>query len=180
MFANRPYALIVDRHEDSRARMTALLREVGFVVAAFRDGRGALAALAARAVDIVVLAGHVSEGEDALALARQMRHCRPGSRVLFAGAADALPAAPGPQSGHAVTRPFDKRRFLSAVFELLARDGQEGVRADEAEFALMAARLACLRRRQLGFESPAEESLPHQAAGAADWRTAPDKPGGAA
>jgi DNA-binding NtrC family response regulator len=180
MFANRPCALIVDRDAAGRARMTGLLRENGFIAAAFRDGGGALAALAARAVDVIVLAGEVSEGEDVLALARQMRRCRPGSRVLFAGAADALPAAPGPQSGHAVTRPFDKRRFLSAVFELLARDGQTDARSDEAEFALMAAQLACLRSRQLGFASPAEASVLHQVAGATDWRTAADDPGGAA
>ena len=90
MFANRPCALIVDRDAAGRARMTGLLRENGFIAAAFRDGGGALAALAARAVDVIVLAGEVSEGEDALALARQMRRCRPGSRVLFAGAAPTL------------------------------------------------------------------------------------------
>ena len=162
MFGTRPYALIVDRDEESRARTTALLRESGFVVAAFRDSRGALSALAARGADIVILAGQTSEGEDALATARQMRHCRPASRVLFAGAADALPAAPGPHSGHAVTRPFNKRRFLSAVFELLAREGGPGERADEAEFGLMAARLACLRSRQLGFASTAADGILHR------------------
>jgi DNA-binding response OmpR family regulator len=151
MFDTRPYALIVERSEEGRARLTSSLRESGFVVAAFREGRGALAALAARPVDIVVIAGQLSEGEDALSTARQMRHCRPASKLLFAGAADALPAAPGPQTALAVTRPFDKRRFLSAVFELLARDGDTAARRDEAELGLMAARLACLRNRQLGF-----------------------------
>jgi DNA-binding response OmpR family regulator len=151
MFETRPYALIVDRDEDSRARMTALLRDNGFVVAAFGDSRRALPAFTARPVDVTVLVGREAEGEDALAAARLMRRCRPANRILFAGAADALPAAPGPQSGHAVTRPFDKRRFLSAVFELLARDGVTAARRDEAEFGLMTARLACLRNRQLGF-----------------------------
>jgi DNA-binding response OmpR family regulator len=130
--------------------MTASLRESGFVVAAFRERRGALAALTARPVDIVVLAGQLSEGEDALSTARQMRHCQPASKLLFAGAADALPVAPGPQTALAVTRPFDKRRFLSAVFELLARDGDTAAQRDEAELGLTAARLACLRNRQLG------------------------------
>jgi DNA-binding NtrC family response regulator len=153
MFDTRPYALIVDRDEEDRARMTASLRESGFVVAAFRESRGALAALAARPVDIVVLAGQLSEGEDALSTAPHVHHCRPASKVLFAGPADALPAAPGSQTALAVTRPFDKRRFLSAVFELLARDGDAAARRDEAELGLMAARLACLRNRQLGFVS---------------------------
>jgi DNA-binding response OmpR family regulator len=152
MFDTRPYALIVDRDEESRARMTALLRESGFVVVAFRENRGALAALAAHPVDIVVIAGQFADGEDALVAARQMRHCRPGSKVLFVGAADALPASPGPGSGHAVTRPFDKRRFLSGVFELLTRGSNTAERRDEAELGLMAARLACLRSRQGSFE----------------------------
>ena len=153
MFDRRPYALLVDRDEEGRARMTSSLRESGFVVAAFRESRGALAALVARPVDIAVLAGQLGEGEDALSTARQIRHCQPASKLLFAGAADALPAAPGPQTALAVTRPFDKRRFLSAVFELLARDGDAAARRDEAEHGLMAARLACLRNRQLGFAS---------------------------
>jgi DNA-binding response OmpR family regulator len=168
MFDTRPYALIVDRDEESRARMTASLRESGFVVAAFRESRGALAALATRPVAIVILAGQVSEGEDALSAARQIRHCRPDSKLLFTGAADALPALPVSQTALAVTRPFEKRRFLSAVFELLARDGDAAARRDEAEFGLMAARLACLRNRQLGFTagqaavgmpSPIDETL---------------------
>jgi DNA-binding response OmpR family regulator len=150
MFDTRPYALIVDRDDESCARITAVLRESGFVTAAFGESRGALSALAARAADIAVIAGQVPEGEDALAVARQMRHCRRGSKVLFAGAADALPAAPGANSGHAVTTPFDKRRFLSAVFELLARGGNADQRRAEAELGLMAARLACLSSRQLG------------------------------
>ena len=150
MFDTRPYALIVDRDEEGRARMTATLRESGFVVAAFRESRGALAALATRPVAIVILAGQLSEGADALSAARQVWHCRPNSNLLFTGAADTLPAAPGPQTALAVTRPFEKRRFLSAVFELLARDGDAAARR-EAEFGLMAAQLACLRNRQLGF-----------------------------
>jgi DNA-binding response OmpR family regulator len=152
MFDTRPYALIVDRDEDSRARATSLLRESGFVVAAFRESRGALAALAARPVDIAIVAGQIADGDDALATARQMRHCRPGSKVLFTGPAVAMPAAPGPDSGHAITRPYDKRRFLGAVFELLARDGDPAERHDAAEKGLLAAQLACLRNRQAGFD----------------------------
>jgi len=173
MFDTRPYALIVDRDEESRARITAALRESGFVVAAFRDSRGALAALAARPVDIAVIAGQFAEGEDALAAARQMRHCQPGGKMLFAGTADALPPAPGPNSGHAVTRPFDKRRLLSAVLELLARDGDVALRRDEAELGLMAARLACLRSRQTGIEGCATaHDVAHQIADAMAARQA--------
>lgn len=150
MFDTRPYALIVDADGVSRRRLAALLKQSGFVVVTFGELRGALAALVARPVDIAIIAGQAPEGEDALALARQVRACRPGSKVLFVGPADAMPAAPGPDSGHAVTRPFDNRRVLSAVFELLSRGGDIAKHQAEAEMVLMAARLACLRNRQTG------------------------------
>lgn len=162
MFDTRPYALIVDPDEESRARIAALLRESGFVVTAFRESRGAVVALAARLTDIAIIAGQVADGEDSLAAAQQLRHCHPGAKVLFVGSADAMPASPGPDSGHAVTYPFNKRRLLSAVFELLARDGSDAERRDEAERGLMAARLACLRRRQSGFAGWAVLDTAHQ------------------
>ncbi len=157
-----PYALIVDRDDASRGRMVALLRESGFVVAAFRDGRAALSAVAVRPVDIAVVAGEVCEGEDALALARQIRDGQPETKVLFAGSAEALPAASEARSGHAVTRPFDKRRFLSAAFELLARGGSIAAQREAAELGLMAARLACLRSRLAGFGSAADGHPLHE------------------
>jgi DNA-binding response OmpR family regulator len=149
MFKTRPYALVIDRDEEIRGRMTALLRESGFVVAAFRESRGALAALVARSVDIAIVAGQLAGGEDAVAMARQIRHCRPGCKVLFTGGAEALPAVPGADSGETVTRPFDKRRFLSAVFGLLAEDSDEAELTNEAELALATARLTCLNSREM-------------------------------
>lgn len=166
MFGMPPYALIVDRDEAGRARMGALLRERGFVAAAFRDGRAALTALAVRPVDIAIVAGEVSEGADALAIAQQMRDCEPSIKVLFAGSAEVLPAAPGPRAGHAVTHPFDKRRFLSAVFELLARGRSTGAEREAAEFGLMAARLACLRGRLAGYGDALDVHPVHEPAGA--------------
>ena len=151
MFGHRPYALIIDRQDASRARMAALLRESGFAVAAFRDGRAALSVLAARPVDIAIIARDVGETADGLIVVRQIRDGEPRTKVLFVGPATALPVASGPCGGHAVTRPFDKRRFLSAVFELLARDTSAAEQREAAEFGLMAARLACLRNRQARF-----------------------------
>jgi hypothetical protein len=66
------------------------------------------------------------------------------SLTRHAGRADALEKVD-------IRARVDKRRFLSAVFELLARgDGTTEHRA-AAEFGLMAARLACLRNRLTGF-----------------------------
>lgn len=149
MFRIRPHALIVDREDASRVRMTSLLRENGFVVAAFRDGRAALGALTARPVCIAVIARDVRETEDGLILLRRLRDRESHTKVLFAGSAAVLPAAPGPCGGPAVTQTFDKRRFLSAVFELLARDTSAADQRVAAEFGLMAARLACLQSRRV-------------------------------
>jgi DNA-binding response OmpR family regulator len=151
MFGIRPYALIVDGEETSRARMAALLRESGFVVAAFRDGRAALSAFAARTVDIAIIARDIRATEEGLAVVLRICDCAPHTKLLFAGPAEALPAATGPCSGHAVTQPFDKRRFLSAVFELLARDAGAADQREAAEFGLMAARLACLHSQRARF-----------------------------
>jgi DNA-binding response OmpR family regulator len=148
MFETRPYALVIDRDETGRAQLTGLLRECGFVVAGFRESRGALSALFTYPVDLAIVAGDLPGGSDALAVARQMRHCRPESRVLFTGAADGLPDDPGPDSGCVVTRPFDKRGFLSAVLALVGRDGDAANRRDEAELGLIEAELACLYNRQ--------------------------------
>jgi DNA-binding NtrC family response regulator len=147
MFSIRPHAVIVDRDMESRARLAAVLRDTGFVVVACATRSGALAALAARPADLIVLNAEACDAEDALAAADCLHRCRPGCRILFAGAAAALPAAPGRHSGHAVTRPFDQRRFLSAVFELLEPAGESSARREEAEIGLMVARLACLRNR---------------------------------
>jgi DNA-binding response OmpR family regulator len=148
MFETRPYALIIDRDQASRAQLTTLLRECGFVVAGFGESRGALAALAAGPADLAVVAGYQPDGSDALAVARQIRHCRPESKVLFTGAPGGLPADPGPISGCAVTRPFDQRRFVSAMLALLERDGDAADRRNEAELSLIEAELSCLYNRQ--------------------------------
>jgi DNA-binding response OmpR family regulator len=180
MLDTRPYALIVDRDEESRARITGTLRESGFVVAAFRESRGALSALAAHPVDLAVIAGQLSGGEDALAAGRQMRHCRAGGKLLFIGAMSALPTGADEDTGHAVTRPFDKRRFLSAVFELLSRDGDDADHRDEAEQGLMAARLACLRNQRAASAGNATDKIEESGAGLQAARPIFDRPPGAA
>jgi DNA-binding NtrC family response regulator len=143
----RPYALVIDREDASRAQLTAFLRESGFAVAGFRESRGALAALAAEPVNLAVIAGYWPQGSDALAAARQIRHYQPQSRVLFTGAGDTLPGDPGANAACTVTRPLDQRRFLSAVLALMA-DGDDSAARRTAEFGLVEAQLACLYNRR--------------------------------
>ena len=164
MLKNRPCALVVDRDEENRRRIATLLRQNGLVAAAFEETRGALAAVAAGPADLAVIAGLRPGGSDALAAARQLRRHRPECRVLFIGTAGMLPGDPDRGSASAVTRPFDERRFLGALFELLTRDsGRVTERLDEAELGLIEAQLACLYRRQNGtMDNAVALDLAHQ------------------
>jgi len=157
VFETRPHALLIDRDETSRARLAGALRECGFVAAAFRDSRGALAALAGFPAELAVIAAYQAGGGDALAAARQLRHCRPASRILFAGAAATLPCAiERDGGGAALTQPFDKRRFVGAVLDMVSGDADATACREAAELGLVEAELACLdRRRQAGQEDEA-------------------------
>ena len=142
-----PFALVVDSDSDARKLAVAALSEAGFVAAGFARPRGALATLAARPPELAVIAGHLPDGSDGVAAARQMRLCESTLKVLFTAAAGILPAMPGPLDGHVVTRPFDRRRFLAAAFELVARDNPQAGDHRAAELGLAEAELACLSRR---------------------------------
>ncbi len=143
-----PFALVVDSDSDARKLAVAALSEAGFVAAGFARPRGALATLAARPPELAVIAGHLPDGSDGVAAARQMRLCeRSTLKVLFTAAAGISPAMPGPLDGHVVTRPFDRRRFLAAAFELVARDNLQAGDHRAAELGLAEAELACLSRR---------------------------------
>lgn len=146
------YALVIDRDSEARQRLSALLTEAGFLVAGFAVTREALAALAARPAALAVIAGRLPDGSDGFAAARQVRRCRSDLKVLFIAAAGAVPTAPGSDDGHVVTEPFDRRRFLGAVFELLARGEPEARGRREAELGLVEAKLACLASRYAAAE----------------------------
>lgn len=152
MWKRQPYLLLLDRDAVSRARVGGALRYSGFAAVAFAESRGALAALAARPADLVLIGAALPGGEDALAAARQVRHCRAHTRVLFIGAPATLPAAAGPDiepdCGRVVTLPFDRRRLLAGVFALLGEEEGDLTHLDDAEFALIEAQLACLRHRR--------------------------------
>jgi DNA-binding response OmpR family regulator len=139
-----PYALVIDCDGDARKLASAALSEAGFVVAGFAQPRGALAALAARPAELAVIAGRLPDGSDGFAAARQMRHCQSELKVLFTAAAGVLPAMHGGNDGHVVTQPFDRRRFLGSVFELVARGEMEAGDRRAAELGLVEAELACL------------------------------------
>ena len=109
--------------------------------------RGALAALAVRPADLAVIAGRLADGSDGFAAARQLRHCQSGLKVLFTASAGFPPAAGGLNDGYVVTRPFDRRRFLGSVLELVARGEADAGDRRAAELGLVEAELACLASR---------------------------------
>lgn len=147
MTADPPYAFVIDRDSEARKATLRLLGEAGFVVAGFAETRGALAAVAARPAALAVIAGYLPDGGDGFAAARQARLYQRDLKVLFTAASGAAAVAPESLNGHVVTRPFDKRRFLGAVFELLARDdGDDHQRA--AELGIVEAELSCLVSRR--------------------------------
>jgi DNA-binding response OmpR family regulator len=154
-----PYALVIDHDNDSRKQASALLGEAGFVVAGFARTRGALAALVAHRADLAVIAAHRPDGSDGFAVARQARHCQADLKVLFTATAGAGPAASGDKDGHVITRPFDRRRFLGAVFELLAREEPEPGGRHSAELGILEAELACLAARYAAAERSGAQPL---------------------
>jgi DNA-binding response OmpR family regulator len=147
---NRPYALVIDRDDTSRVRLTTVLRECGFVSAGFSESRGALAVLAATRIDLAIIAGYPPDEDDALAVASQVQRSRPETKVLLAGSARGWPVRLGSDCDRVVTRPFDKRRFVGAVLALMGRDGDADACCDEAELGIIEAELACLYGRQGG------------------------------
>ena len=146
-----PYALVIDSDSEARRLVAAALGEAGFVVAAFAQPRGALAALAARPSDLAVVAGHLPNGSDGFAAGRQLRHCQSSLKLLFTATAGAPSAARNatddPKDGFVVTQPFDRRRFLGSVFELVARGETGAGDSRAAELGLVEAELACLVNR---------------------------------
>jgi DNA-binding response OmpR family regulator len=147
MIDSPPYALVIDCDSEARRLAAASLGEAGFVVAGFAHRRGALAALAVRPADLAVIAGRLADGNDAFAAARQLRHCQSGLKVLFTASAGFPPAAGGLNDGYVVTRPFDRRRFLGSVLELVARGEADAGDRRAAELGLVEAELACLASR---------------------------------
>ncbi len=151
MIDSPPYALVIDGDSEARRLAAASLGEAGFVVAGFTHPRGALAALAVRPADLAVIAGRLADGSDGFAAARQLRHCQSGLKVLFTASAGVppagIPAAGGLNDGYVVTRPFDRRRLLGSVLELVARGEADAGDRRAAELGLVEAELACLASR---------------------------------
>jgi DNA-binding response OmpR family regulator len=145
-------ALIIDSDGEARNLTAATLSEAGFVVSGFAQPRSALAAMAARPVELAVIASRLPDGSDGFSAARLLRHGHRGLKVLFTANTGALPAMHGVNDGYVVTHPFDRRRFLGSVFELLGRGQTGSIDQRAAEIGLAQAELACLFSRYAAAE----------------------------
>ena len=142
MAGGKPRILIVVDNRHERAAIDTVLREAGFAVIALAEHRAPCPGMPRDAFAAAVVA--VTAGPDSAVL-RGVRARQPDLKALIVGDPAALPLVD--RGGDALlARPFDPRRLLHALFELVLREDLEwGAldQADAAERGIAAARLAC-------------------------------------
>lgn len=147
MAVSRPTILVVDDDWDERAVIASVLREVGFGVVAAAHDRGARAAMTRQGFAAAVIA--LRDG-DGVGFLRHARRWQPGLKALIVVEATATQFVDA-DDDTIVPRPFDPRRLLGYVFELVLHEdervGTPHLR-HAAEFAIAAAKLACLASRR--------------------------------
>ena len=149
MAGTRPTILVVGDDRNERVVIAAVLGDAGFTVMAAVHDRGARAALRREqrfAAAVVAL-----REEPRLAFMRYLRRRHPGLRALIVIEPTATRLA-DTDDDVVVTRPFDPRRLLGRVFELVLRQ-DDGARPhpshrNAAELGIGAAKLACLDSRR--------------------------------
>jgi hypothetical protein len=126
----KPRILVVVADGGERAAIAALLCEAGFAVVAAPD-RGSAGALLQRQPFVAAVVDAVGEW-------------RTDVKALILGEAATLPPE-GRDGDRLLIRPFEPRRLLDAILELVLRE--EPRHRDAAEHGIAAARRACHRHR---------------------------------
>lgn len=147
MAANRPTILVVDDDWDERAVIASVLREVGFGVVAAAHDRGARAAMMRQGFAAAVIA--LRDG-DGVGFLRHARRRQPGLKALIVIEPTATQFVDA-EDDTVLPRPCDPRRLLGHVFRLVLYEDERGAAAyhsHAAEFAIAAAKLACLASRR--------------------------------
>jgi DNA-binding response OmpR family regulator len=147
MADTRPTILVVDDDPDERAAVGAVLRDAGFAVVATAHDRGARAAMMRKRFAAAIIA---LPEEDGLAFRRHARRRQPGLKALIIIEPAATRFFDHPDDT-LLARPFDVRRLLGSIFELVLREGgdQTPHPSDAAELGIAAAKLACLDSRRI-------------------------------
>ncbi len=146
MAGTRPTILVVDDDRGERTVIAAVLRDAGFAVVAAAHDQGARAAMMRKRFAAAIIA--LPEG-DAVAFQRHARRRQPGLTAL-------LVIEPGvtrfldPDDGIFLARPFEPRRLLSCVFEMVLREDADRTphHSHTAELGIAAARLACFESQR--------------------------------
>ena len=154
-----PLILLAEDDEGIRVPLVRALAREGHDVAAFADGREALAAALAGDHDLLVLDVGLP-GIDGLELCRRVRELRPAVPILFLTALTTeTDAVSGLDAGadDYITKPFRLAELLARVRSQLRRTAPEQVRAADVTID-MAARRAWQGDRELEL-SPKEFDL---------------------
>src|SRR5437773_6235862 len=114
----RPTILVVDDDRDERAVVAAVLRDAGFAVVAAAHDQGARAAMMRKRFAAAIIA--LPEG-DAMAFQRHARRRQPGLPALLVIEPTVTRFAEA-DDGTLLARPFEPRRLLSRVFEMVLHD----------------------------------------------------------
>jgi DNA-binding response OmpR family regulator len=107
-------ALIVEADPAVRATLTLVLQEAGHTVVGFDSGEAALAALKAGVPASILVTEVRLPGLDGWALARAIRHLRPGLPILYIPARDEGRSQRVPRS-FVLPKPFRPRALATAV-----------------------------------------------------------------
>jgi DNA-binding NtrC family response regulator len=160
MAVRTPTILVVVDDWDERAVIASVLREVGFGVVAAAHDRGARAAMTRQGFAAAVIALRDS---DAVGFLRHARRWQPGLKALIVIEPTATQFVDA-DDDTLVPRPFDPRRLLGYVLELVLNEDERGValhHSHAAEFAIAAAKLACLASRRAAAAAAGANRLAH-------------------
>jgi two-component system OmpR family response regulator len=117
-----PHILVVDDDPEIGALLVRYLGGHGFTVDVASDGTQLRAALARRAVDLILLDLGLP-GEDGLVLLRELQQDWRGPVIVVSGRGDAIERVVGLELGadDYVTKPFEFRELLARVRSVLRR-----------------------------------------------------------
>ncbi|MDC8012616.1 response regulator [Tahibacter soli] len=145
-----PHLLAVDDDREILDLIERYFRRQGFAVTTAADGDGLRRALAAHAIDVVLLDLGLP-GDDGLTLTRELRKHWNGAVIIVTGRDDSIDRVVGLELGadDYVTKPFDLRELLARVRSVLRRMPPRAASAPAGGVARFAGFRLDLRSREL-------------------------------
>ena len=143
-----PHVLIVDDDREIRRLVSRFLSENGLRASAVADAAEADRALAAEAIDLIVL-DLMLPGEDGLSYARRLRQSRAVPILMLTARGEDTDRIVGLEVGadDYVAKPFNPRELLARIRAILRRSGEGAARPAKArQYAFAGWRLDPVRR----------------------------------